>query len=83
MIMFGFSVHDKAVGAFLPLFFARSKGEAIRSFSSALKDEKHQFRSSPGDYCLYKICEFDDNSGIVTSDTPERVLTALEALPTE
>lgn len=79
MKMIGFSVFDSAVGAFLPLFFARSKGEAIRSFSAAVADSGHQFAKSRGDYSLFLICEFDDQSGgVVCPVAPERILNAVE-----
>lgn len=78
MIMEAYSVRDDAVGAFLPLFFARSKGEAIRSFTMAVSDEKHQFAASKGDYVLFKIGSFDDNSGALFGDGPERIMGAIE-----
>lgn len=80
MIMYGFSVHDKAAGAFLPLFFCRSKGEAIRSFTSAVSDEKHQFGMHKGDYTLYAVGSFDDANGLMSPVEPERMLSALEVL---
>lgn len=80
MITFAFSVHDKAAGAFLPLFFCRSKGEAIRSFSSAVSDEKHQFGMHKGDFTLYACGAFDDVSGLLSPQDPERMLSALEVL---
>lgn len=80
MIMMAFSVHDNAVGAFLPVFFARSKGEAIRSFTAAVAQKDHQFAASKGDYTLFFVGGFDDNSGgLWQAETgPERVLSALE-----
>lgn len=78
MKMFGFSVHDKAVGAFLPLFFARSVGEAIRTFTQAATNGEHQFNKFKGDYDLYKVGEWDDLTGIFTSSGPDRVIGGLE-----
>lgn len=78
MIVQAFSVHDKAAGAFLPMFFARTKGEAIRSFSLAVSDAKHQFAVTKGDYTLYLLGSFDDLSGMFSPVEPERVLSALE-----
>lgn len=78
MIMLAFAVHDKAVGAFLPLFFARSKGEAIRSFSTAVTQQDHQFAKNSGDYTLYHLGEFDDGNGHFEAVDPQRVLSALE-----
>jgi hypothetical protein len=80
MIMYAYSVHDKAANAFLPLFFARAKGEAIRSFVSAVSDANHQFAKSKGDYTLYACGSFDDASGVLSPQEPDRVLSALEVL---
>lgn len=79
MIMLAFSVHDKAVGAFLPVFFARSKGEAIRSFAAASTQQDHQFAKNAGDYTLYHVGQFDDVSGALEPVDPQRILNALEA----
>lgn len=73
-----FAVLDKAVGAFLPPFAQRSKGEAIRSFTDAVNDEKHQFSRHQGDYVLYSIGQFDDATGMFVAVEPERVIGALE-----
>lgn len=84
MIVYAYSVHDKAVGAFLPVFFARSKGEAIRSFVSAVGDEKHQFALNKGDYTLYALGSFDDNNGLFSPLVdPERIISAIEVQPSE
>lgn len=78
MIMLAFAVHDKAVGAFLPVFFARSKGEALRSFTQAAMQQDHQFAKNAGDYTLYSIGEFDDANGALSGCDPQRMITALE-----
>lgn len=78
MKLFLFSVQDSKVGAFLPPFAARAKGEAIRSFSQAVSDEKHQFNQHKSDYSLWVLAEFEDGSGQVTAFMPERVVGADE-----
>lgn len=77
MIYGVYSVRDKAVDCFLPLFLCRSKGEAIRSFSAAVGKPDHQFHNNRGDYELYSLGTFDDASGVLTSECV-RVLSALE-----
>lgn len=80
MITQCFSVRDTAVGAFLPPFFTRSKGEAIRSFSEACNNAEHQFAKHASDYTLFFLGAFDDNSGLFTPCEPERILSAMEVL---
>lgn len=79
MILKVFTVYDSATLAFLPPFFCRSKGEAIRSFTQAVMDEGHQFAKHKSDYALFELGEFDDSSAaIAVSQVPVRVITALE-----
>lgn len=73
-----FSVHDKASGAFLPPFYGRARGEAIRAFTSACGDGQHQFSKSLGDYVLYYCGEFDDGAGIFIPVEPQRIISGLE-----
>ena len=82
MITFAYSVFDKKVGAFVAPFFCRSNGEAIRSFIDACADEKHQFFRHAGDYELYCIASYDDETGSFErkSDMPTRLITALECV---
>lgn len=78
MIMLVFTVRDEKVGAFMPPFFARSRGEAVRSFMQVFDDKEHAFARSPGDYVLYALGSFDDNSGLIDSREPERLMGGLE-----
>ena len=74
-----FSVYDGAVKAYLQPFFSRSKGEAIRSFTDAVNDEKSQFNKHAADYCLVYLGAYDDAVGTFAPVTPERILTAQDA----
>lgn len=75
-----FSVLDKAVGAYLQPFFARSRAEAIRSFADAVTSERSQFGAHADDYILYQVGEFDDNAGMFGSVEPDRVVGAIDLL---
>lgn len=83
MILQCYSVHDKAVGAFLQPFYMRSRGEAIRSFMDAVNAENSQFARNAGDYELYQCGEWEDGTGIFSSHPPERVISALECIKRE
>lgn len=78
-----YSVYDKAVGAFLPPVFVRSRGEMIRSFTDAVNSKEHQFNRHCSDYTLYFLGMFDDDSGMIESADPVRVVSALEVLVPE
>lgn len=75
-----YSVFDEAVKAFLPPFFLRSRGEAIRSFAAAVNDPQHQFHKHTKDYVLFMCGVFDDGSGTfdLLARGPELVISGLQ-----
>jgi len=73
-----FSIFDSAAKAYLPPFFSRSRGEALRSFTDACADEKSAFARHLADYCLFYVGEFDDADGVVEGCSPVKVLGAWE-----
>ena len=77
-----FAVFDAAVGAFTSPAITRSRGEAIRAFTDQVNDAKSPFNNHPGDFSLWQLSEWDDSSGLYSSQTalPERVITAVDAL---
>lgn len=79
MLLKVYSVYDSKVGAYLPPIYFRSKGEAIRSFSTAAQDAKHDFGKYGEDYTLFELGEWDDNNGKFNSHlTPIPVGKAIE-----
>jgi len=78
MILYMFAVQDTKVGAFMVPFTARAKGEAVRSFTHAVNDEKSQFNQHRGDFSLWAIGEFEDNSGVLKPYQPVRIIGADE-----
>lgn len=80
MIYEVYSVMDKAVKAFLPPIFTRTRGEVMRSFAATVNEAGNQMHKYSSDYTLYFLGSFDDNSGIFTSTDPQRVVSANEVL---
>ena len=79
MISMIYSVYDDAAKAFLPPFFVRSKGEAVRSFSSAVGQSDHQFSKFKSDYTLFELGSYDDVTGLITPfSVVSRVMSAIE-----
>lgn len=58
-----FTVFDSAASAYLQPFFAQTKGLAIRYFTDAVNNEKHDFNRYADSYTLFELGEFDDVSG--------------------
>lgn len=73
-----FCIYDAATGAFMQPFFARSKGEALRSFTELANDPKTSVHKYPSDYTMFLLGSWDDGGGIFDTAPPERVISALE-----
>jgi len=74
MILKMFTVYDSKAEAYLPPFFMRSTGEAIRSWTQAINDQNSTFSKHPADFTLFMVGEFDDNACAIN------VLKAIENL---
>lgn len=75
-----YAVLDKAVDAFMPPFFVRSQGEAVRTFADAVNDKSSPFFKHVSDFELFKIGTFDPANGQLTSNGFIRVLSAMDVV---
>lgn len=80
------AIYDQQVRAYMqPFVVGRTRGECERSFRIACKDQQSMLRSSPEDYVLMWLAEFDDVSGAfdnaITGAAP--VVTGLDAVASE
>lgn len=57
-----FSVHDSKAEAFIQPFYAPTVGVACRMFEQACNDETSDFNKYAGDYTLFHLGEFDQDS---------------------
>ncbi|AZL82930.1 nonstructural protein [Apis mellifera associated microvirus 29] len=74
-----FTVHDSKAEAYLPPFYMKTKGEALRAFETTVKDTNSQFNKYPHDYTLVELGNFDENSAaIVTHQAPLILANASE-----
>lgn len=77
-----YSVFDSKVGAYLQPMFFRSKGEAIRSFSTAVSDSAHDFNKYAEDFTLFELGEWDQEKGVLLPHpTALAVGKAIEFVP--
>lgn len=73
------SVFDSKVGVYFQPFFARSRAEAIRSFTDATDNDGHVFSRHPEDFTLFVLAEWDEETGGFASlAAPASLGTALE-----
>lgn len=76
-----YSVYDSKAEAYNTPIFMRTHGEAIRSFESAVLDEKTDFHRHAEDYSLFHVGEFDTLTGNIESNvTPIPLSRAHEVL---
>lgn len=75
-----FSVYDKQVSAFGPLFPARAVGEALRTIMDAMVDQSSHLGKHPADFSLFEIGEWDDQVGHLKqeSDHPRWVAELMD-----
>lgn len=69
-----YSVYDAKTETFNRPFFFLTNGEALRSWSDTVNDDKTIFYKHPEDYTLFELGSFDDNNGVVTMLTSPKSL---------
>lgn len=72
------TVRDSAVNAYMPPFFSRHLGEAMRSFGDLVRDPQSNVGRHPADFHLYLLGEYDDVTGLFTTSEPQRMASAVE-----
>lgn len=73
-----FSVYDIKAECYLPPFTFPAVGQGIRLFTDICSDSNHPVGKHKSDYRLYRIGEFDDNSGDIVSAIPTVLCTGDE-----
>lgn len=74
-----YSVRDEKTVAFFPPFLASNHGEALRTFSDLCKNVDTLMARYPGDFALYHLATFDDQSGsVVGLSLPVQIGSASE-----
>ena len=77
MIVKAFAVYDSKATAYMSPFFFPHAGQAIRAFSDTVNDPSTSLNRHPGDFTLFQIGEFDDETGVFTATSPVNLGTAL------
>ncbi len=78
MILKIYSVFDSKAEAFLQPFYQTTTGLAIRAFETAANEEGHNFQKYAGDYTLFELGEFEQDTGIfIILAAPHNLGTAL------
>lgn len=78
------SVYDAKVGVYFQPFFARTRAEALRSFSDTVNQQGHIFNKHPEDFTLFVLAVWDENTGgFVNTKAPESLGSGHEYLARE
>lgn len=65
MEMSVYAIFDSKAQAYLQPFFAVNNEVAKRTFEAATSDDKSTFGLFPGDYTLFKVAVWDNESGAI------------------
>lgn len=65
-----YSIRDTVAVYFERPFYARTNGEAIRSFSDAVNEPKSPFNAHPEQFLLYEVGDFDEQTGKINAIEP-------------
>lgn len=61
-----FSIYDEKAKAYLPPFTLPASAMAVRTFTDCINSRDHAFSRHPGDYTLYELGVYDDNTAEIT-----------------
>lgn len=75
-----YSIHDRAAGVYTRPFFMQADAAALRSFQDLAADKEHEISRHPGDYTLFRVGLWNDNTAEIMPQTPEKLANALEII---
>lgn len=70
MVHLKFAIHDSKASAYLPDWNAANAAVAIRLFQQGILTEGSPYYTNPGDYTLFEIGTYDQETGSGTWITP-------------
>lgn len=78
------AIYDSKAAVYFQPFFARSRAEAIRTFSSSANKEGHIFNEYPEDFTLKVLAEWNEDTGqFIGLPVPDVLGTASEYIRRE
>jgi len=74
-----YTLYDSKTESYIPPFYAKAKGDAIRQISAVVNnpDSKQEFGKYPEDFTLFEIATFDDATGMVIPNSVHENLGCL------
>lgn len=68
-----FSVFDSKVGSFATPWCSPTVASGRRAFAGAVADASSMLHKHPGDYALFLVGEFDEQTGALSACAPENL----------
>ena len=81
MIQNAYSIKDAKANVFSAPFFSINDKTAQRSFEQAKNDSNTTINQNPEDYSLYRLAQFDDQSGELHPEKQPYYLSTAAAAP--
>ena len=75
-----YTIYDVASGVYMRPFFSQADGQATRGFKDIATDADHEVGKHPEDYTLYRIGSYNDTSGKLEGEEPEKIMTGLQCV---
>lgn len=75
-----YSIFDVKGGVYNTPFFQKEDGLAARAFADLANDPNTTVNRHPEDFSLFRIAEFDDNSGKIRSEMPVHIANAIAVI---
>ena len=69
-----YTVRDDVAETFCLPYVCMNDGVAVRAFYHGCKDPGSMISKSPGDYALYVIGVFDDDTGVIVPEVPRMLV---------
>jgi hypothetical protein len=70
MRLLAFAIYDEKADAYMSPFFAAAPGIAIRNFMDIFKSPDNWMQKHPTDFKLFRIGNWDDNTGELSAEKP-------------
>lgn len=74
-----YAIKDEALNRFMQPFFTHTNAAAIRAFGDHVNENGSPSNQHPGDYTLFYLGHFDEETGTITGDT-ERLVSGADVL---
>lgn len=73
-----YTLYDSKAMAYLPPFLSQNNATAMRSLEQAVNDPNHVVATTPRDYALFCLGEWDETTGTIDAQPPRHVCGAHE-----